>query len=194
MHELNQQLRTSAPAHNSLQNGYRMKEILERSPTLPRTPKTTVGNNGKSPDKLTVNSTRVRRTEVDNRENISLNVASKRCVSTYVNDVAQTQQLVANPSSGFLSANQKRRHTTYVIQTLALAQNNQTQATIELTIVDICSQLDNQTTHMRTNLSQLVPDATPQNGVVSNLSKRYRFALNKRDKAAAGYKHATRLH
>ncbi|KZV35653.1 hypothetical protein F511_30009 [Dorcoceras hygrometricum] len=118
-------------------------------------------------------------------------VASKRCVPTYVNDVAQTQQLVANPSSGFLSANQKRRRTTYIIQTLALAQNNQTQATVDLTIVDICSQLENQTTHMRTNLSQLVPDATLK---TANLSKRYRFALNKQDKAAAGYKHATRLH
>ncbi|KZV30616.1 methyltransferase-like protein 22 [Dorcoceras hygrometricum] len=121
-------------------------------------------------------------------------VASKRCVPTYVNDVAQTQQLIANPSFGFLSANQKRRRTTYVIQTLALAQNNQMQDTVELTIVYICSQLDNQMTHMRTNLSQLVPGATPQNGVVSNLSKRYRFSLNKQDKAAAGYKHATRLH
>ncbi|KZV22825.1 Basic-leucine zipper (bZIP) transcription factor family protein [Dorcoceras hygrometricum] len=97
---------------------------------------------------------------LSNTQKLVPDVASKRCFPTYVNDVAQTQQLVANPSSGFLSANQKRRRTTYVIQTLALVQNNQTQATVELTIIDICSQLDNQTTHMRTNLSQLVPDAT----------------------------------
>ncbi|KZV38940.1 microtubule-associated protein 70-2-like [Dorcoceras hygrometricum] len=205
-----------------------MEELLERSPTLPQMYQTMAGNNEKSPEKLTLNSTRVRRTELvkkstdktrrrittqrlvaaskandwssnpkaglSNTQKLVPDVASKCCVPTYVNDVAQTQQLVANHSSGFLSANQKRRRTTYVIQTLALAQNNQKQATVELTIVDICSQLDNQTTHMRTNLSQLVPDATPQNGVVSNLSKRYRFALNKQDKAAAGYKHATRLH
>ncbi|KZV26941.1 hypothetical protein F511_40212 [Dorcoceras hygrometricum] len=149
---IGQQLRVPQLANHSLQKWYKMEELTERSPTLPQTYQTMAGNDGKSLEKLTVNSTRVRRTEVDNRENISLNVASKRCVPTYVNDVAQTQQLVANPSSGFLSANQKRRRTTYVIQTLALAQNNQMQATLGLTIVDICSQLDHQTTHMRTNL------------------------------------------
>ncbi|KZV16195.1 hypothetical protein F511_43445 [Dorcoceras hygrometricum] len=137
MHELNQQLRASAPAHNSLQNGYRMEELFERSPTIPQTYQTMVGNDGNHRIKSTVNSTRVRRTEVDNRENISLmtrhsllatgpqtqkldnpttgcstnqklvpDVALKCCVPTYENDVAQTQQLVANPSSGFLSANQ----------------------------------------------------------------------------------------
>ncbi|KZV44210.1 golgin candidate 2 [Dorcoceras hygrometricum] len=30
-----------------------MEELLERSPTLPRTSKTTIGNDGKSPEKLT---------------------------------------------------------------------------------------------------------------------------------------------
>ncbi|KZV38938.1 hypothetical protein F511_17014 [Dorcoceras hygrometricum] len=261
---IGQQLRVPPLANHSLQKLYKMEELLERSPTLPQTYQKMAGNDGKSPEKLTVNSTRVRRTELvkkftdKTRRRITTqrlvaaskandwssnpkaglsntqkqpDVASKRCVPTYINDVAQTQQQVANPSSGFLSANQKRRRTTYVIQTLALAQNNQTQATqvanpssgflsanqkrrrttyviqtlalaqnnqtqatVELTIIDICSQLDNQTIHMRTNLSQLVPDATPQNDVVSNLSKRYRFALNKQDKAAAGYKHSTRLH
>ncbi|KZV35711.1 heat stress transcription factor A-4b-like [Dorcoceras hygrometricum] len=160
MHELNQQLRASAPANNSLQKGYRMKAILKRSPTLPCTYQTMAGNDGNLSEKPTVNSNLGFEEKNSNRENISLNVASKCCVPTYVNDVAQTQQLVTNPSSGFLRANQKRRRTTYVIQALALAQNNQMQATVELTIVDICSQLDNQTTHMRTNLSQLVPDAT----------------------------------
>ncbi|KZV15531.1 hypothetical protein F511_02692 [Dorcoceras hygrometricum] len=67
--------RSQAPrrqqAHNSLQKGYRMKELLGRSPTLPQTPKTTVGNDGNSPEKLTVNSTRVRETEVDNLENFT---------------------------------------------------------------------------------------------------------------------------
>ncbi|KZV55460.1 pleiotropic drug resistance protein 3-like [Dorcoceras hygrometricum] len=192
MHELNQQLRASAPAHNSLQNGYRMEELLDRIPTLPQTYQTMAGNDENHRIKSTVNSTRVRKTEVDNRENISLSmgsvnlnntkrrrkvtrhslletgpqtqkldnpttgcstnqklvphVASKRCVPTYVNDVAQTQQLVANPLTGFHSANQNDDAHPYFIQSLALAQNNQTQATVELTIVDICS--------------QLVPDAT----------------------------------
>ncbi|KZV06626.1 pentatricopeptide repeat-containing protein-like [Dorcoceras hygrometricum] len=56
MHELNQQLRASAPANNSLQKGYRMKDLLKRSPTIPRTYQTVAGNDGNSPDKLTVNS------------------------------------------------------------------------------------------------------------------------------------------
>ncbi|KZV23768.1 microtubule-associated protein 70-2-like [Dorcoceras hygrometricum] len=175
----------SAVLSLALASWYRMEQLLERSATLPQTYQTMAGNDGKSPKKLTVNSNRVRRTELvkkstdktrrriqpndwssntkaglSNTQKLVPDVASKRCVPTYVNDVALTQQLVVNPSSGFLSANQKRRHTTYVIQTLALAQNSQTQATVELTIVDICSQLDIQTTHMRTNLSQLVPDAT----------------------------------
>ncbi|KZV29854.1 hypothetical protein F511_06706 [Dorcoceras hygrometricum] len=55
-----------------LQEWYRKEELLDRSPTLPRTYQTTVGNDGNSPKKLTVNSTRVRRTEVDNQDNISL--------------------------------------------------------------------------------------------------------------------------
>ncbi|KZV52947.1 hypothetical protein F511_24048 [Dorcoceras hygrometricum] len=74
MHELKQQLRASAPTHNSLQNGYRMEELLERSPTLPQTYQTIAGNDGNHRIKSTVNSTRVRRTEVDNRENISLSM------------------------------------------------------------------------------------------------------------------------
>ncbi|KZV13697.1 rieske ferredoxin [Dorcoceras hygrometricum] len=71
MCKLNQQLRISAPAYNSLQKGYRMEELLESSPTLPQTPKIMVGNDGNSPEKLTVNSTRVRETEVDNYENFT---------------------------------------------------------------------------------------------------------------------------
>ncbi|KZV47465.1 hypothetical protein F511_33375 [Dorcoceras hygrometricum] len=48
----------------------------------------------------------------------------------------------------------KRRRTSYDIQTLTLAHqqlDNQTQATGTLTRVDIYSQLDNQSTHTRTN-------------------------------------------
>ncbi|KZV25261.1 hypothetical protein F511_12497 [Dorcoceras hygrometricum] len=69
---LSSQLCDLALANNSLQEWYRKEELLERSPTLPRTYQTTVGNDGNSPEKLTVNSTRVRRTEVDNQDNISL--------------------------------------------------------------------------------------------------------------------------
>ncbi|KZV45911.1 hypothetical protein F511_27695 [Dorcoceras hygrometricum] len=57
--------------NNSLQEWYRMEELLERSPTLPQTPKTTVGNDGNHRIKSTVNSTRVRETEVDNLENFT---------------------------------------------------------------------------------------------------------------------------
>ncbi|KZV14830.1 hypothetical protein F511_40678 [Dorcoceras hygrometricum] len=45
-------------------------ELLERSPTLPQTYQTIAGNDGKLLEKLKINSTRVRRTEVDNREKI----------------------------------------------------------------------------------------------------------------------------
>ncbi|KZV34554.1 hypothetical protein F511_12619 [Dorcoceras hygrometricum] len=37
---------------------YRKKELVERSPMLPRTSKMMAGNDGNSPEKLTVNSTR----------------------------------------------------------------------------------------------------------------------------------------
>ncbi|KZV58516.1 hypothetical protein F511_26463 [Dorcoceras hygrometricum] len=52
--------------NNSLQEWYRMEELLEGNPTLPQTPKTTVGNDGNHRIKSTVNSTRVQETEVDN--------------------------------------------------------------------------------------------------------------------------------
>ncbi|KZV41002.1 hypothetical protein F511_18365 [Dorcoceras hygrometricum] len=57
----------SSLANNSLQEWYRKEELLKRSPTLPRTYQTTVGNDENSPEKLTVNSTRVQETKVDNR-------------------------------------------------------------------------------------------------------------------------------
>ncbi|KZV50069.1 hypothetical protein F511_23209 [Dorcoceras hygrometricum] len=47
MRKLNQQLRVSAPAHNNLQKGYRMKELLKRGPTLPQTYQTVAGHDGK---------------------------------------------------------------------------------------------------------------------------------------------------
>ncbi|KZV57426.1 pentatricopeptide repeat-containing protein [Dorcoceras hygrometricum] len=58
-------------ANNSLQEWYKMEELLERSPTLPRKNQTTASNDGNSPKKLTVNSIRVRETEVDNLENFT---------------------------------------------------------------------------------------------------------------------------
>ncbi|KZV41958.1 hypothetical protein F511_24558 [Dorcoceras hygrometricum] len=75
-HGRRQKLCDLALANNSLQEWYRMEKLLERSPTLPRTYQTTVGNDGNSPEKLTVNSTRVRRTEVDNQDNILLSMGS----------------------------------------------------------------------------------------------------------------------
>ncbi|KZV46674.1 hypothetical protein F511_10839 [Dorcoceras hygrometricum] len=72
------------------------------------------------------------------------------------------------------------------------ATRNQTQATVELTIVDIYSQLDNQQAHANRS-HQLVPDATLKTAS-HQLIKTLPFALNKRDKAAAGYKHATSFH
>ncbi|KZV53093.1 hypothetical protein F511_19764 [Dorcoceras hygrometricum] len=75
-HGRRQQLCDLALDSNSLQEWYRKEELLERSPTLPCTHQTTVGNDGNSLEKLTVNSTRVRRTEVDNQDNISLSMGS----------------------------------------------------------------------------------------------------------------------
>ncbi|KZV34671.1 hypothetical protein F511_10946 [Dorcoceras hygrometricum] len=72
-HRGNESAESPLALASCLQEWYRMEELLERSPTLPRTHQTTVGNDGKSSEKLTVNSTRVRRTEVDNQDNISLN-------------------------------------------------------------------------------------------------------------------------
>ncbi|KZV17932.1 hypothetical protein F511_42817 [Dorcoceras hygrometricum] len=45
-----QQLLVPQLAHHSLQKLYRMKELLERSPTLPRSSKTTTGNDGNPPE------------------------------------------------------------------------------------------------------------------------------------------------
>ncbi|KZV27914.1 pentatricopeptide repeat-containing protein mitochondrial-like [Dorcoceras hygrometricum] len=89
MRKLNQQLRISAPARNSLQKGYRMKKILKRGPKLPQTYQTVAGRDGKC-----------------RRNAMSL-------------ALAQNNQMQAT--------------------------GNQTQAIGKLTIVDICSQLDNQT-------------------------------------------------
>ncbi|KZV31147.1 hypothetical protein F511_24593 [Dorcoceras hygrometricum] len=53
-----QQLRAFAPANDNLQKWYRMKALLKRSPTLPRTSKMMTRNYENSPEKLTVNSTK----------------------------------------------------------------------------------------------------------------------------------------
>ncbi|KZV40358.1 Tau class glutathione S-transferase [Dorcoceras hygrometricum] len=55
-YEHEQQLRAFAPANNSLYKRYRVKELFERSPTLPQLSKTTAGIDGNLPEKLTVNS------------------------------------------------------------------------------------------------------------------------------------------
>ncbi|KZV27881.1 hypothetical protein F511_28200 [Dorcoceras hygrometricum] len=67
-----QQLRVPQLDNQSFQKRYGIEELLDRSPTLPQTYQKMAGNDGNLPEKLTVNSTRVRKTEVDNRENISL--------------------------------------------------------------------------------------------------------------------------
>ncbi|KZV24086.1 pentatricopeptide repeat-containing protein [Dorcoceras hygrometricum] len=69
-HGRRQQLCDLALANNSIQEWYQSKELFERSPTLPRTYQAMVGNDGNSPENLTVNSTRVRETKVNNRENL----------------------------------------------------------------------------------------------------------------------------
>ncbi|KZV36165.1 hypothetical protein F511_22833 [Dorcoceras hygrometricum] len=49
-------LRDLSRDNRSFQDGYRMKELFERSPTLPQTRRTVVGVDGKWPEKVTVNS------------------------------------------------------------------------------------------------------------------------------------------
>ncbi|KZV27093.1 hypothetical protein F511_37029 [Dorcoceras hygrometricum] len=70
-HGRRQQLRDLALANYSLQEGYRMKELHERSPTLPRTSKNITGNDRNSPKKLTVNSVLGFEAKNNNREKIS---------------------------------------------------------------------------------------------------------------------------
>ncbi|KZV43895.1 hypothetical protein F511_34950 [Dorcoceras hygrometricum] len=67
-----QQLRAFDRASYSFQKRYRMKELFERSPTLPRMGKTVAGINGKRPEKVTVNSTKgLKKTENEVERNIS---------------------------------------------------------------------------------------------------------------------------
>ncbi|KZV22860.1 hypothetical protein F511_27539 [Dorcoceras hygrometricum] len=75
-HGRRQQLCDLDLANNNLQEWYRKEELLKRSPTLPRTSQTMAGNDGNHRIKSTVNSTRVRETEVDNQDNISLIMGS----------------------------------------------------------------------------------------------------------------------
>ncbi|KZV18931.1 hypothetical protein F511_17981 [Dorcoceras hygrometricum] len=64
------------PANNSSQEWYRMKELLKRSPKLPRTSKKVVGNEGNSSKKLTVNSVLGFEAKNNNQEKISLSMES----------------------------------------------------------------------------------------------------------------------
>ncbi|KZV25298.1 hypothetical protein F511_07430 [Dorcoceras hygrometricum] len=74
MHEHEQQLRAFAPANNSLYKRYRVKELFERSPTLPQLSKTTVGIDGNLPMKLTVNSNQGLKNRERKSGNISLSM------------------------------------------------------------------------------------------------------------------------
>ncbi|KZV49688.1 palladin-like [Dorcoceras hygrometricum] len=66
------QLRLPQLANCSLQKWYGMEELLERSPTLPRTYQTVAGNDENSSEKLTVNSNLGFEAKSNNWENISL--------------------------------------------------------------------------------------------------------------------------
>ncbi|KZV21093.1 patatin-like protein 2 [Dorcoceras hygrometricum] len=90
-----QQLRDLALANNSLQEWYRKEEPLKWSPTLPQMPKTMVGNNGNSPKKLTVNSTRVRETEVDNLENFTKHGIG-RCIKTLRSNLIKRRRITTS--------------------------------------------------------------------------------------------------
>ncbi|KZV44636.1 hypothetical protein F511_26095 [Dorcoceras hygrometricum] len=60
------------PANNSSHEWYRMKELHKRSPTLPLTSKKVAGNDGNSPEKLTVNSSQGFEAKNNNRGKISI--------------------------------------------------------------------------------------------------------------------------
>ncbi|KZV57729.1 hypothetical protein F511_21780 [Dorcoceras hygrometricum] len=95
-HGRRQQLHDLTLDNNSFQEWYRKEELLERSPTLPCTHQTMAGNDGNLLEKLPVNSTRVRRIEVDNQDNISLNMLTSLApqnvvASTNLNDVLTNQ-------------------------------------------------------------------------------------------------------
>ncbi|KZV29829.1 UDP-glucose iridoid glucosyltransferase-like [Dorcoceras hygrometricum] len=169
-HGRRQQLRDLALSNNSLQELYRKEELLERSPTLPRTYQTMAGNDGNSPEKLTVNSTSIRRTEVDNQDNISL-IAP--LTSSYLPSSGRLK-----PSAGFSSreilpkagtsrdiqnaalqlikmASHSLRNTfcqQMVTQTQATVAHHQSQATVTLTSTD-------------QNQKDKLTSLAPQNGV-----------------------------
>ncbi|KZV56684.1 pentatricopeptide repeat-containing protein [Dorcoceras hygrometricum] len=94
MRKLNQQLRVSAPARNSLQKGYRMKELLKRGPTLPQMYQTVAGNNGKCRKNATMQATGALTiidicSQLDNQTQQLLAAGTKRHNQ---NDVAPTNQ------------------------------------------------------------------------------------------------------
>ncbi|KZV20036.1 hypothetical protein F511_15279 [Dorcoceras hygrometricum] len=152
-HGRRQQLRDLALANNSLQEWYRMEELLERSPTLPRTNQTTTSNDGNSPKKLTVNSAlgfekqrsiiwRISLTgtlqpaDAKNQLLNSQQRKSKRCR----NDLTKRRRTAYVIISAISWS--PKNHRLLVIQTQATAAPHQSQATVTLTNVDICSQLD----------------------------------------------------
>ncbi|KZV16214.1 U-box domain-containing protein 34-like [Dorcoceras hygrometricum] len=75
---------------------------------------------------------------------------------------------------------------------MSQATGNQTQAIVDLTIVDIYSQLDNQSTHTQTNPRRWYQSQHP-----NDVAPTYRNAVvcpQQTNEAAAGYKHATSFH
>ncbi|KZV29506.1 hypothetical protein F511_22735 [Dorcoceras hygrometricum] len=116
-HGRRQQLRDLALANNSLQEWYRKEELLERSPTLPRTHQTMAGNDGNCRRKATVNSNLGFEAKNTIGENIAKYTTTSRCkeptaefssnanqngvAATYQNDV--TPLTSSNlPSAGHL--------------------------------------------------------------------------------------------
>ncbi|KZV43233.1 GDSL esterase/lipase-like [Dorcoceras hygrometricum] len=151
-HGRRQQLRDLALANYSLHEGYRMKELLKRSPTLPQTSKKVTENDGNLPEKLTVNSVLGFEAKNNNREKISLN---SYCWTL------KFQQL-KNPTADQTSRETLRQLISNENQQLVQALHSKTttfppRATGTLTRVDVYSQRYNQTTHMRTDPSQLIP-------------------------------------
>ncbi|KZV22349.1 pentatricopeptide repeat 5 [Dorcoceras hygrometricum] len=84
---------TLATANNSLYKRYRVKELFERSPTLPQLSKTTAGIDGNLPEKLTVNSNQGLRNRERKLGNISL-IAKKKTVKEKVVEKKQEAMVV----------------------------------------------------------------------------------------------------
>ncbi|KZV19752.1 hypothetical protein F511_34629 [Dorcoceras hygrometricum] len=166
---IGQQLRVPQLANHSLQKWYRMKELLERSPTLPRTYQTTAGNNGNSPERLTMNNalsdlTKRRRTAYIIKSATSW---SPKTIGWFLSrefppKAALTKTTTHSLRHPVASSRAKKPDAGY-------SNHHQSQATVA-----------------NKSLAAGQPVATSKRRR-ANLSKRCRFALNEQNKATAGY-------